>query len=251
MAEAAILILGGTGLAARLAGAARDLPVRVIYSLAGRTVAAPPDGVETRIGGFGGTAALADYLRSQNVVAVVDATHAHAAEISANAGKASELAHRPLLRLEAPPWQAEAGDRWIDVADIAAARNAAAGAAARVFVSTGRQSMAEFAHDRRCWWLSRVIAPGADLPELSSGDYIYDRGPFELADELALFDQHGIDAVISKNAGGTATYPKIAAARQLGLPVFMVARPDPGAAPVVDNAEDAVAWIRRYLDPGA
>ena len=94
-----------------------------------------------------------------------------------------------------------------------------------------------------CWWLARVIAPGDDLPSLANGQYVYARGPFEAEDEVALMREHGIGAVISKNAGGAATYAKIAAARELSLPVIMVSRPPPGNAPTVATIEDALAWL--------
>ncbi|MFP6749377.1 MAG: precorrin-6A/cobalt-precorrin-6A reductase [Alphaproteobacteria bacterium] len=49
---------------------------------------------------------------------------------------------------------------------------------------------------------------------------------------------------MSKNAGGGATNAKIAAARQLGLPVIMIARPKAGNAPLVTEAGAAMAWLR-------
>ncbi len=247
MPEPVLLLLGGTTLAAQLARAAAAFDVSVIYSLAGRTVPGPVPGVDVRRGGFGGAEALADYLRQKNVFAVVDATHAYAARISENARLACQMADRPLLRLQAPPWREMPGDRWLQVPDISAARDVAAHTALRVFVSTGRQAMAEFADDRRCWWLARVIAPGADLPILSNGQYLYARGPFQQADEVSLLREHRISALISKNAGGLATYAKIAAARDLGLPVVMIARPDAAAAPLVETVDDACDWLQNCI----
>ena len=52
-----------------------------------------------------------------------------------------------------------------------------------------------------------------------------------------------IDVIVSKNSGGGATYAKIAAARGLGLPVIMIARPDKPAGQVVHTPEEAVAWL--------
>jgi precorrin-6A/cobalt-precorrin-6A reductase len=57
-----------------------------------------------------------------------------------------------------------------------------------------------------------------------------------------------IDVIVSKNSGGPATYPKIAAARELGLPVIMIARPEKAAGGVVRNADEAVAWLTRLHD---
>ncbi len=51
--------------------------------------------------------------------------------------------------------------------------------------------------------------------------------------------------MVAKNSGGAATYGKIAAARALGLPVVLVARPEgPEAAATV---EDALAKMERHL----
>ena len=245
--EPRLLILGGTTLALALARATADLGIPAVYSLAGRTTAKPVPGVSLRTGGFGGAEALADYLRRRNIQAVVDATHAYAAQISANARLACAAAERPLLRLREPQWRPETGDRWRQVPDIHAAKEAAVETASRVFVTTGRQAMAEFADDRRCWWLARVIAPGADLPALANGQYVYARGPFDLAGETLLLRRHRISALISKNAGGAATYAKIAAARELALPVIMIARPEATDADLVETPAAALAWLRERI----
>src|SRR5215472_6754137 len=71
-----LLILGGTSeareLGERLAGRA-DLAVTV--SLAGRTARPAAQAVALRVGGFGGAAGLAAYLRAQRIDALLDATH--------------------------------------------------------------------------------------------------------------------------------------------------------------------------------
>jgi precorrin-6A/cobalt-precorrin-6A reductase len=56
-----------------------------------------------------------------------------------------------------------------------------------------------------------------------------------------------IEIVVSKNSGGTATYAKIKAARSLGLPVVMIARPNKPAGNVVHGAEEAVGWLELRL----
>jgi precorrin-6A/cobalt-precorrin-6A reductase len=244
MADPALLILGGTTLARHLAEEASGLGHAVIYSLAGRTEAKAIPDVKSRRGGFGGVEALAAYLQTENITAVVDATHAYAARISANAEAACQISNTPLLRLQEAPWEVAPGDRWINAGTIGQARDAACEIASRVFLTTGRQAMDPFAGDHRCWWLARVIAPGADLPALANGRYLYARGPFSLAGELELLRRHDISALISKNAGGGATNAKIAAARQLGLPVIMIARPKAGNAPLVTEAGAAMAWLR-------
>jgi precorrin-6A/cobalt-precorrin-6A reductase len=58
---------------------------------------------------------------------------------------------------------------------------------------------------------------------------------------------HGIDAVIAKNSGGSATYGKIAAARALGIAVVMVRRPVAIDAPAVETVAEALAWLYHAL----
>jgi precorrin-6A/cobalt-precorrin-6A reductase len=58
---------------------------------------------------------------------------------------------------------------------------------------------------------------------------------------------HGIDVVIAKNSGGTASYGKIAAARALGIEVIMLRRPPPPDAPAVETVEAAIAWLDHAL----
>ena len=110
MGQLTVLLLGGTGEARRLAAllAGRRPELRVVTSLAGR-VAQPalPVG-EVRIGGFGGAAGLAEWLRRERVGAVLDVTHPFAARISAAAVTASAEVGVPLLVVRRPGWTAAA-----------------------------------------------------------------------------------------------------------------------------------------------
>src|SRR5262245_18883244 len=111
-----VLILGGTWEARQIADALAARPaLSIITSLAGRTVEPRRPAGELRVGGFGGAAGLADYLREAAIDRVIDATHPYAATISRHAMEACEAAGRPLLRFERKAWQAETGDRWVEV----------------------------------------------------------------------------------------------------------------------------------------
>jgi precorrin-6A/cobalt-precorrin-6A reductase len=238
-----ILILGGTGeageLAARLASRA---DVEVISSLAGRVANPALPAGEVRIGGFGGSDGLRTFLRERRVDAMVDATHPFAAAISRNAVDAATAARVPLLVLERPAWEPQEGDRWHRVADATEAAQVAARLGARVFLTLGRQTLAPFAACAQAWFLIRAIDPPAGpLPPWH--ELLLARGPFRLEDELALLRERAIDVVVSKNSGGAATSAKIAAARELGLPVVLVSRPARAAARTVDSVAAVLAWI--------
>ncbi|WP_354643348.1 cobalt-precorrin-6A reductase [Kitasatospora camelliae] len=238
-----VLILGGTTegrrLAAELAG---DPALRVTSSLAGRVAEPRLPAGEVRIGGFGGPAGLAAWLRAQHVDALIDATHPFAGTISRNAAEAAAEVHVPLLGLRRPSWVPVDGDDWHPVDSLDAAAAALPALGERVFLTTGRQGLAAFAH-LDLWFLARSVdAPEPPLPART--EVLLDRGPFDLDGERAVLREHRIDVLVTKDSGGAATAPKLEAARELGLPVVVVRRPQPPAGvPTAPDVAAAVAWL--------
>ncbi|MEU8465386.1 cobalt-precorrin-6A reductase [Streptomyces sp. NPDC029003] len=240
-----VLILGGTTEARRLAQALEHEPsYRVTTSLAGR-VAAPvlPPG-ETRIGGFGGTAGLAAWITGHGVTHVVDATHPFAERMSFNAAGAGALTGVPLLALRRPGWSPGPGDAWTfaesleDAAGLLARRGAG-----RVFLTTGRMGLHTFAHLTEPWFLVRSVDPPAG-PVPPRLEVLLERGPFTLPDERELLARHRIDVLVTKDSGGSATAPKLAAAREAGVPVLVVRRPAvPAGVAEAPSVEAALRWL--------
>ena len=246
-----VLILGGTAEAAGLARAlADDARVTAITSLAGRTRAPAEVPGEVRVGGFGGPAALAEYLGREGIGLVVDATHPFAARISRNAAQACDAAGVPRLLLARPPWTARAGDHWVPAADATAAAAVLPGLGQRVFLAIGRQELAAFAGLTQPWFLVRLIEQPETPPPLAAYHLVLGRGPFAVAREIELLREHGIDVVVSKNSGGAGAGAKIAAARELGLPVVMIERPPAPDGETAGTVEAARAWIDARLPPG-
>jgi precorrin-6A/cobalt-precorrin-6A reductase len=243
-----ILILGGTTEARRLAERlAERVDVAVTVSLAGRTTAPAAHGVPVRIGGFGGADGLGQYLTTERVDALVDATHPYAAIISAHAADAAAATRVPLLALRRPPWVARSGDRWIEVADASVAVQALGEAPRRVFLAFGRGEIRTFARAPQHHYLVRSVEPVNPPLAVPHASYVTGRGPFTEADDRALLAAHAIDLVVAKNSGGSATYGKIAAARALGLPVILLRRPALPEVPTVETIEDALTWLDHAL----
>lgn len=242
-----VLVLGGTTEARELAAVLAARPgVRVTSSLAGRVSRPGALHGDVRIGGFGGAEGLADWLREQRADAVVDATHPFATGITANAATATAATGLPLVVLRRPGWRAGDGDRWHEVASLEAAAGLLPGVGRRVLLTTGRLGLAAFAHLDGPHFVVRSVEPPAP-PMPPDVELVLARGPFTVADELALLREHRIDVVVTKDSGGAATSAKLTAARELGLPVVVVRRPPlpPGVTAVPD-----VAAVLDRLAPG-
>ena len=242
-----VLILGGTTESRRLAEALAGSSggdLRVITSLAGRTANPLPLPGEVRIGGFGGVAGLAAYLRDRRIGALVDATHPFAATMTGHAVAAAAETGVPLLVLRRPAWLEGPGDRWYRVPDLGAAAALLPRLGDRVFLTTGRQSIAEFAEVDECWFLSRSVErPAGPVPKRLA--VVLDRGPFTLDGERRLIREHDIKVLVTKDSGGSA--PKLAAARDLAVPVVLVDRPPAPRADSAATVEEAVKWLRAAL----
>jgi precorrin-6A/cobalt-precorrin-6A reductase len=238
-----VLLLGGTGEGRKLAEALVDRPDwYVVTSLAGRLALPTPPPGELRVGGFGGPEGLAAWLRAEGIGAVVDATHPFAARISASALTAAASVGVPLIRLSRAGWTEQEGDRWVRVGSLAEAAKTLSGYGDRVFLTTGRQSLASFAYLTEPWFLARCVDPPEGLlpPKLT---VLLDRGPFTVDGEVALLDSYQIRVLVSKDSGGEMTAAKLTAARRLAVPVILVDRPAASGAPTVSTVEDALSWL--------
>ncbi len=241
-----ILILGGTTEARALAAALAPRPgLMVTISLAGRTASPVAHAVPVRVGGFGGVAGLAVWLRRERVAALVDATHPYAARISVNAAEAAAGTGVPLIALRRPAWARVPGDRWTEVADAAAAAAALGPTPRRVFLALGRQELRPFEAAPQHAYLIRSVDPVEPPPALPGARYLLGRGPFEAAAEEAMLAAHRADAVVAKNSGGAATYGKIAAARALGVEVLLLRRPALPRVPEAATVGAVLDWLHQ------
>ena len=214
-----ILLLGGVTEALAIA---RTLGPEHIYSLAGVGRVPTDLTCQLRVGGYGGAEGLAQFVRDEGIGLILDATHPYAAQISGNAAEAAQLSGVPCWALRRPAWQPQAGDDWREVSDWTSLIEALK-PFKRPLVTLGREPLQHLDEipPEQFWTLRALdVYPGNERCEVIGA-----RGPFLIEDERALFARRGIDVLISKNSGSTATEPKLEVARELGVPVLVLKRP--------------------------
>lgn len=244
-----LLILGGTTEASALAKVVAGKRIPAIFSYAGRTESPKFQPIPMRVGGFGGSDGLANYLAEHNITHVVDATHPFAAQMSRNAIKACHSTGVPLVALTRPAWRAIDGDNWTHVADIDGAITALAGDAKTVMLALGRLHMDDFAAQPQHTYVLRLVDAPEVPPTLPRHTVIVARGPFKIEGDLELFRGQGVEILVCKNAGGKGASAKLAAAREMGLPVIMIDRPNLPEREAVTKVAAVIDWLEVHALP--
>ena len=215
-----ILLLGGVTEALAIA---RTLGPQHVYSLAGVGRVPTDLTCKVRVGGYGGAEGLARYIRDEGIDLLLDATHPYAAQISQNAALAAAVSNIPCWALRRPAWVAQPDDDWREVAHWSELIQALKPFNRPLF-TLGREPL-EHVHEipeQQFWTLRALdVYPGNERCEVIGA-----RGPFLIDQERALFEGRQIDVLISKNSGSSATEPKLEVARERGVPVLILKRPE-------------------------
>ncbi|MEP7454823.1 cobalt-precorrin-6A reductase [Phyllobacterium sp. SB3] len=246
MSEHIILILGGTAESSKLASRLQAPDRRVISSLAGRTLAPAEIEGEVRVGGFGGSKGLANYLSLEKITLMIDATHPFATQISDNAINAAIAANLPFVRLERPPWQAKPGDKWTLVGSLQQAAEIIP-SKARVLLALGKQHISAFSERNNVLFIVRMIDPPETPLDLVDFELELSK-PGTVERETHFLDTKKISHIVCRNSGGKASYAKIRAARDLGIPVIMVERPLRPKIHTLPDIESVTHFVEETLN---
>lgn len=238
-----LLLLAGSGEARVIAAA---LATSTSWQVTGSFLFPPrtfgPLPVPTRHGRFGGEDGMARYLMAEQVDAVLDATHPFANQISTRAARVCARLAIPFAQMLRPPWEPEEGDTWIEVADErAVAAHLRPGQ--RVFTTTGRATLDLLTAECNARFFVRQLETRAAPPNLRNVRYITGKGPFSVEEELETLRELEIDVLVAKNSGGEPSKTKLVAARMLGLPVILLARPPQPDALRFETVDAALEWV--------
>ena len=116
-----------------------------------------------------------------------------------------------------------------------------------MLLTVGSRGLAPYIWEEDIAFVVRAVEPPAPALDPARFEVVLARGPFDFDSERRLLESRAIDVVVSKNSGGEAAQPKLEAARALGLPVVMIARPPPPPGERVESVVAAKAWIEAHI----
>lgn len=236
------LVMAGAREAHGIVAALAEQGREVIVSLPEPERMFEPFEVPSRTGPFTGIDGFTAWLEAQGVDRIIDASHAFDAEVSSTAWQAAQARGLPYLRVLRPEWRATDADNWTTVASIKeAAESVPSGA--RLFSNTGWLSLPAFQGFRGARLFLRQTHEVQNPPPYDFVTILAGVPPFSVKEEIALFRDLNVTHLICRNVGGAASATKLVAARELGLPVYMVARaPHSGEFPVAETVAKALEW---------
>ena len=222
-----ILLLGGTKEAYELHDILLEKNIEVIHSFAGRTKKRRVENLKQRIGGFGGVEGLLEFVTTNRVNIIIDATHPFAERITKNAYAVCSKKQLPLFHYSRPAWESTPDDQWIKQPNFihAAQWLTKTDKILNVFLAIGHQHVNEFKIADQHQYYVRMIENSKNKIELSNPNIILDRPKSNPEEEIKLFNELQIDLVVSRNSGGSGAFAKLIAARRLSLPVLMINQP--------------------------
>lgn len=242
-----LLVLAGTHeahlLAAKLKGVA---DVSVTVSLA--RAETPPRAFDwpVRKGGFGGEDGFRDWVLTNSVDAIMDATHPFAEKMPFRTARVARFLDIPHVRFLRPGWLPDPDDQWSFLESASDAARVIP-PDATIFLATGRRDLDRMTNLAGRRILCRVRSePRMDFP-FPGGRFLFQPGPFTVASETEFLRGEGVDWIIARNSGGQGAWPKLEAARHLGIPVALIRRPRQPECDRISNMSEALDWVRRKL----
>ena len=203
-----------------------------------------------------GEQALQAYMRTQQISLFVDASHPYAANVSRNAMAACSALSIPYIRYERDLTEL-AYDKITVVHSYEEAAEAASKLGQRIFLTTGSRNLEKFVHSSHLKdaELTARVLPTAEVIALceglgiDAGHIVALQGPFSCELNKELFRKYAAQVIITKNSGSIGgTDTKLAAAKELGLPIVLIDRPQLAYPCMGHHYEDILSFVRSHAN---
>lgn len=250
-------LIGGTQESRDIAAAIAQANIQCIVSVtthSARSLYHPAPCLTIWVGSLTGTQ-IPEFIAQQQVVAIVDASHPYAVEVSQNAIAAAQQLCIPYLRYERPISTSSTATQEEHFDSFAALLETNYFQSQRVLLTVGYKPLHLFQswHDRATLF-ARILPSAIALAAATQAGFTPDRliclrPPISAELELALWRQWRIQLVITKASGkpgGEDT--KRLVATQLGIPLITISRPTLKYPQQTSDLSVALDFCRQYLN---
>lgn len=227
-----IWLIGGTQESAQLAKAialAKKPCTISVTTKSACTLYPQAPTLQVRVGRFT-LPQIEEFLQQQQIIAILDASHPYAVEISTNAISLSQKLQIPYLRYERPVLEQKTQHRSLDSFETLLDGNCLH--KQRVLLTIGYRPLHLFQPwQERATLFARILPDAIALAAAKSSGFTPDRliclrPPISANLELALWQHWNISLVITKASGTPGGEDiKRTVATQLGIPLIVIARP--------------------------
>jgi len=243
-----ILVLAGTGEGIHIIENIQPLVVNhqvgILVSVVGDNAAREYQkrNIAVRIGAMNNTQ-MADIVRDESIITIIDATHPFAAEASKNAMIAANSENIGYIRYERGEIKLPVGDTGIfyvknheEAADLAISWNRENNRDLLVMLATGGKSLElysqKFSGSAGIEIVARLLPSVENLElckrcNIPAKNIVAIQGPFSRELNREIFLKYKINVLISKESGQEgSTEEKVLAARDLGIKTIIINRPE-------------------------
>lgn len=260
--DGVLWIIGGTGEAVQLASAlaAIQIPCLVTVTTEAARRSYPASPALTLFVGSLNAAELEAFIRVRGVGAVLDASHPFAVEISRGAIAVAQALNIPYWRYERPALEQLSSSELIhSVSGLEAILTPEVLSGERVLLTLGYRWLQHFASwQAQATLFARILPSAVALDAALKAGFTSDRlvalrPPIGVELEKALWQQWRITRVITKASGAPGGEDtKRAIAEQLGIPLFVLNRPQLDYPMVCHSQEEILtlcqAWWLSHPD---
>lgn len=209
------------------------------------------NGLKVEVRGFTEDS-LSDFLERGGADVVLDATHPFAVRITQTAHSVCGRLKVPYIRYERADWNAPEGTLFADTFPEAAKILPSLGS--RIMLTIGSRQLKHFVHLHGCLELfARILPNPRSLEQARKAGFTADRllclrPPFSRETNKKIFQQYKTEVMVTKASGPQGgVIEKVMAARELGIQVLMIRRPDQSGLPSVFTVEVALEACRKQM----
>ena len=250
-----IWLIGGTSESVEIAGAIAPagIPCTItVTTTTAQSLYPQTPNLRVRVGRIK-TSQMGQFCLQEWIVAVVDASHPHAVEISQGAIATAQAYHLPYLRYERPSLENN-NPNVINLASLDSLISGNYLAQQRVMLTLGYKALPQFKS-----WQERATLFARILPAVNSLEVAIEAGftpdrlialrpPISASLEKALWYQWGISLVVTKASGTVGGEDiKKSVATELGIPLIVIARPKVTYPQQTSEICEVLFFCRQYL----